>query len=484
MSSPGWDPQQGTPGQQPPVNPMPGAPGGAYGVPGHDRNGPGYGQQPSGQQPYGPPPGYGNQPPGYGQQPYGQQPYGQQPYGQPGYPPGQAQPGSGQYGLPSGYPAAPYESSYAQLPGGPGGPGGPAGPGGRPPRSTNPALWITIGVVVLALIGGGIWFFTSRSKSSTSGPGSSTASTTGTAPTTASRPSTSTDPVAPHSGLLLPSGTDSSSSSASSSAPTTGTTRTTGTTSTRTTASGQNIANYAKSNCAMKYKTPASDTTPLPADVAASVQQVLGNNPTWTVYDSGSDSHEHQKCWSDATLAQRTELLGLLKSKLGAAGYTAQQDTDNEWEFDSNGKDPSQPVQIWLTAFQVTNFTDAATSSLGIEWSQSTVETVNTGGATTTAKTTPRTSTAAAKPGAVTLPGGLPAVTFGTLLTGASGNGTFWMWSGVTATDFQTYGGKVSAAGYRCQDLSGDQTDFACEKGSTFVVLLLTGDTFSLSYSG
>lgn len=51
-----------------------------------------YGQQPSGQPPYGqqppmPPQPYGQQPPG--QPPYGQPPYGQQPYGQPGQPGGQ-----------------------------------------------------------------------------------------------------------------------------------------------------------------------------------------------------------------------------------------------------------------------------------------------------------------------------------------------------------------------------------------------------------
>ncbi|SJM66898.1 hypothetical protein [Gulosibacter sp. 10] len=102
-----------------------------------------YGQQDAsqgqqqGQQGYG---AYGQQQPDQGQQAYGQQPGAQQGYGQAG-PYGQqpgAQPGYGGY-----------------QPGQPGG-GQPGGPGG-PKKKPAPWVWIVIGVVAIALIGGLIW---------------------------------------------------------------------------------------------------------------------------------------------------------------------------------------------------------------------------------------------------------------------------------------------------------------------------------------
>ena len=93
------------------------------------------GSQPSAQPP--------QQPQGYGAPPGGPGQYGQQPYGQPGYGPG------------GGQPPHPGQTQF----------------GGAPePRKNNTPMLIGVGVLVLALIAGLIWFFTREDDQVSSTP--------------------------------------------------------------------------------------------------------------------------------------------------------------------------------------------------------------------------------------------------------------------------------------------------------------------------
>jgi hypothetical protein len=112
---------------------------------------------PPGQQPYGGPPPQGPQgpygPPQGGQPPYGQRPPQTPPGGQPyGGPPPQTPPGG-----------QPFAGTPPQ-----GQPAGPAGPGGYPaapaqaapaPKGGNKALKIVIGLVIAAVVVGGVLYF-------------------------------------------------------------------------------------------------------------------------------------------------------------------------------------------------------------------------------------------------------------------------------------------------------------------------------------
>jgi hypothetical protein len=122
---------------------------GQYGQP--DYGQPQYGQPPYGQPQYGQPP-YGQEP---GQPPHGQPPYVQPQYGQPpGQPPyGQSPYGQPQYGQPP-YGQQPGQPPYGQPWGQPG------GPGGQGPKSNkNTVIALIIGaVVVLAVVGAGLFF--------------------------------------------------------------------------------------------------------------------------------------------------------------------------------------------------------------------------------------------------------------------------------------------------------------------------------------
>lgn len=133
--------QWGSPGSQPSAQPPTDGPQ-QYGQPGQ------YGQQP----PSGGPQQYGQQPPQYGgPQQYGQQPPqhgGPQQYGQQPPPYGQQPPGNGQ---------PPY--------------GGQTQFGGPPaPKKNNTPMLIGVGVIVLALIAGLIWFFTRGDEPAASTP--------------------------------------------------------------------------------------------------------------------------------------------------------------------------------------------------------------------------------------------------------------------------------------------------------------------------
>ena len=159
-NGPGWS---GQPPQQPPNDPVSGAPQPPY--PGYGSQQPAfpepqpYGQQPGfpEQQPYGQPqpgqpqpgqPQYGEQPgqPQYGQPQYGEQP-GQPQYGQPQY---GEQPGQPQYGQPG---QPPYGQPYGQQP------YGQQPYGQQPPAKGNKTVLIVVGVVLgllLLLCGGGV----------------------------------------------------------------------------------------------------------------------------------------------------------------------------------------------------------------------------------------------------------------------------------------------------------------------------------------
>jgi hypothetical protein len=124
----GQQPPPGRPeyGQQPPYGQQP-----TYG------GQPSYGQPEYGQQPqYGQQPTYGGQP-SYGQPEYGQQPYGQPTQVQPGYP----QP---DYGQQPTYDPPSYRTSDF----------GSSAPYGQPPRKSRAILWITLGIVVVLVVGG------------------------------------------------------------------------------------------------------------------------------------------------------------------------------------------------------------------------------------------------------------------------------------------------------------------------------------------